>query len=85
MTQVKEPNKPLSISDLEKQYQRELAAWSEAHSIPSGCGCTPFYADARNESRQTIRLYKALAEESPAQAKLFAKKHPHWSGGATEP
>jgi hypothetical protein len=33
--------------------------WNEAHSIPAGCGCTPFYADAR---RGEAKLRECVAE-----------------------
>jgi hypothetical protein len=78
MRMSKATTKPLSISDLERQYERERKAWSEAFSIPAGCGCTPFYADARDESARTRKLYRKLADESPAQARRFKEKHPDW-------
>lgn len=77
-------SRPLSISDLEAQYQAERLAWSEAHSIPSGCGCTPFYAAAREESRKTFKLYEKLKAESPAQAKRFLAKYPYFQPEPTQ-
>jgi len=37
---------------LKQFYQHTRKLWSEAHSVPAGCGCTPFYADARQADRE---------------------------------
>lgn len=34
------------------KHDRVSELWSEARSIPAGCGCTPFYADARDAEEQ---------------------------------
>jgi hypothetical protein len=47
-----------------KEFERQVSIlWSEANSIPSGCGGTPFRSDARwHESRlyESIKKFRRL-------------------------
>lgn len=53
--------------------------WSEAHSIPAGCGCTPFYSDAREgEARLKQVIGKFLKLYGKRGQSELNKLHLHY-------
>ena len=65
-----------NLSDLAFAAQK---AWGEAHSISSGAGCTPFYADARDASCRYVRAFKSFEGKHPRIAKRLKEEYPHSS------
>jgi hypothetical protein len=64
----------------EIQHIRELfAEWRKAHNeatgISSGCGCTPFYAEADRKKRALLNAMMLAYASYPDEIRQFEKEH----------
>lgn len=53
------------------------SAWSVAHGIASGCGCTPFFADARSASCAYVAAFRRYRKAHPKLAAKLEIEYPH--------